>query len=148
MTINISGFGLQIGLVASVTFPAAIILTQFSDDGDALDIQNLDIADTAMGLNGDLLIWNKANPIKATINIVADSDDDQFLDILLTANRVAKGKNSARDIITLTANYPSGKIITLTNGTLTTGIPGISVASAGRFKTKPYAFAFENAIGT
>lgn len=146
--INIAGFGLQIGLVAIPTFTAGIILTQFADDGDALDIQNLQVTDTAMGLNGDLLVWNKANPIKVTINIVANSDDDDFLNILLTANRVAKGKNSSKDIITLTANYPSGKVITLINGAITGGMPGLSVASAGRLKTKPYTFDFENAIGT
>lgn len=144
---NISGFGLQINLIASVTFPVGLLLTQFSDDSDPFDFPSLQIADKAMGLNGDLIQWAKANPIIVTLNVIPQSFSDLNLAILLEANRVGKGKQGARDIITMTAIYPNGSPIILTNGVITDGLPGSAVASAGRLKSKSYSFAFENKTG-
>lgn len=143
---DISGSGLQLTLVASATFPAGIQITAFADDADGLDVPSLQIGDKAMGLNGDLVSWSKANPIAATVNIIPGSDDDVNLAILLEANRVGKGKASARDVVTLTAIWPDGTVETYTGGVITDGPPGNSVASAGRKKSKAYAFAFENKI--
>lgn len=144
---DISGFGLRLNLRASVTFPAGVTITQFADDGDPLDIPSQQVADKAMGLNGDLIVWSKANPILVTINVIANSDDDRNLSVLLNANRVGKGKRSARDVITFTGIYPDNRQVTLTQGKITDGMVSNSVASAGRLKTKAYAFAFENASG-
>lgn len=141
---DISGFGLRARLVASVTFPRGIDLTQFADDADPLDAPSQQIRDKAMGLNGDLLTWSKANPILATLNVVPNSDDDKNLAVLFEANRVGKGKQGARDVITLTLIYPDTSSVTLNSGAITDGMPTNSVASAGRLKTKAYAFAFEN----
>jgi hypothetical protein len=46
----------------------------------------------------------------------------------------------------MSAIYPSGNIIVLTNGAITDGIPASSVASAGRLKSKSYSFSFENKV--
>lgn len=140
---DVSGFGLRIRLTASVTFPAGITITQFADDADPFDIPSIQVADTAMGLNGDLVSWSTANPIVPTINVIPGTDDDRNLGILLEANRVGRGKNGSRDVITLTGIYPDGRTVTLSNGKITNGSPGNSVASAGRMKSKAYQFAFE-----
>jgi len=140
---DVSGFGLRIRLTASATFPAGITLSQFADDADPFDLPSIQVRDTAMGLNGDLIAWSKANPIKPTINIIPASDDDRNLAVLLEANRTGKGKFGARDTITMTATYPDGRTITLSQGVITDGMPGQSVASAGRLKSKAYVFAFE-----
>lgn len=145
---DISGFGLRVQLEASFTFPAGYTLTEFADDGDSLDIPAIAIADKAMGLNGDLLVWSKGTPIGVTINIIPSGDDDKALAILLEANRVGRGKTSARDIITLNVMYPDGSFVIFDNGKILEGMPGIAIASAGRMKTKPYQFAFENRAGT
>lgn len=143
---NISGFGLTVNLLASNTFPVGLILTEWADDSDPFDLPSLQIADTAMGLNGDLIGWSKPNPIKLTLNVIPQSFSDLNLAILLEANRTGRGKTGARDIITLTAIYPNGSPIILTNGFITDGIPGSPVASAGRLKSKSYQFAFENKV--
>lgn len=145
--INISGFGTEIQLTASNTFPAGFNISQFADDADPLDVPSVQIADTAMGLNGDLLAWSKANSIKITINVIPGSDDDKNLSILLDANRVARGKLSAKDTITLTIIYPDGSHGTLGDGVITDGMPVNSIQSAGRKKTKAYMFAFESVSG-
>lgn len=143
---DISGFGLKVQIVASVTFPAGITITQFADDSDPFDVPAQDIADKAMGLNGDLITWSKANPIMATLNVIPESEDDINLSILAEANRAAKGKNSARDVITMTVMFPNGKVWTASPGAVMNFSPGDSVASASRLKSKPYAFAFENKV--
>lgn len=148
MANDISGFGLQIRLLADKTFPAGVSITQFADDGDPFDLPSQQIADKAMGLNGDLLTWSKANPINITISVVPGSEDDINLGILFEANRVGKGKTSARDSITLTAIYPDESTITLTEGKITDGMPGNGIVSAGRMKTKAYQFSFENKVVT
>lgn len=144
---DISGYGLRINIVASNTFPASFSVTQFADDVDPFDLPSLQIADSAMGLNGDLISWSKANPIKISLSVVPNTPDDTNLSILFEANRVGKGKVGAKDIIIMTGIYPDGKFITLTNGIITDGLPGNGVASAGRLKTKTYNFSFENKIG-
>lgn len=143
MSNDVSGFGVRVRLVASVTFPAGITLSQFADDADPFDLPSIQVADKAMGVNGDLVTWSKANPILATLNLIPNSEDDRNMAVLLEANRVGRGKFSARDVITLTGIYPDGRSVTLSNGAITDGMPGQSIASAGRFKSKSYAFAFE-----
>jgi len=141
---DISAFGIRVQLVASVTFPAGITLTQFADDGDSLDVPQQQIADKAMGVNGDLIVWSKANPLNVTINIIPGSEDDLNMSVLLEANRVARGKRGARDTITLTAIYPDETTQTWSLGRITDGIPGKALAASGRMKTKPYMLTFEN----
>lgn len=146
MSHNISGFGLVLSLTASNTFPSGFTVTQFADDGDPFDSPSIQVADKAMGLNGDLVTWTKANPINVTLNIIPDSEDDQNLAVLFEANRAAKGKIPARDEITITGVYPDDKTVTLSGGFITDGMPLNSVASAGRLKSKPYAFTFESVV--
>lgn len=144
---NISGFGLNVSIIASNTFPVGLLLNQFSDDSDAMDIENLQISDKSMGLNGDLITWSKANPIIVSLSVIPGSFTDINLGILLEANRVGQGKIGARDIINMTAVYPNEIPIIFTNGVITDGIPGIPIASSGRFKTRTYKFSFENKVG-
>ena len=141
---NIAGFGISVTLVAISTFPNGIQLTEFADDADPFDIPSQQLTETAMTLNGDLLGWSTANPIVVTLNMIPQSEDDINLAILAEANRVGKGKSSARDVITLTGLYPDGTGIILSSGFITDAMVGNSIASAGRFKSKPYNFSFEN----
>ena len=144
MTEIVSGYGLLVQVVASITFPAGFSVTQFADDVDPFDLPSMQTADKAMGLNGDLIGWSKATPILLTLGVIPGSADDINLGILFNNNRVGRGKLSVRDIITLTGIYPDGKQTTLANGIITDGMIANSVSSAGRQKSKPYIFAFEN----
>ncbi len=141
---DISGFQSSVTIIASNTFPFGIIITSFADDVDPIDFPEMQIGDSAMGLNGDLLTWSKANPIKTTLAVIPNSPADDLLSILFEANRVGYGKVGARDIITLSAIYPNGEILTFKNGIITDGMPALSVASSSRLKTKTYSFSFEN----
>lgn len=143
---DISGFGTRVTIRASTTFPVGFTVTEFADDADGIDNPSLQIADKAMGLNGDLLTWSRANPLNLTLNIIPGSDADRNLSILLEANRVGKGKSSARDVITLTYTLPDGSGLIYSRGAITDGMPGRSPASSGRLKTMQYQFSFENKV--
>ncbi len=144
---DITGFGSVVNIIASSTFPVGLPITQFSDDTDAIDFPSIRISDTAMGVNGELIKWSKANKLPVTISVIPGSIDDYNLEILANNNRVAKGKSNARDIITLTVAYPDNSTVTFTNGVITDAMFGKSFSSEGRLKTKVYVFEFENKIG-
>ncbi len=144
---DVSGYGLQVNITASNTFPAGFTVTQWADDADPLDMAAIKLADTAMGLNGDLVSWSKAVPVPMVLNVIPGSEDDINLNILADANRVARGKFSARDEIFATIVYPDGGIVTLNSGKITDAPPGRSVGSSGKIKTKTYTFAFESKTG-
>lgn len=141
---DISGFGARVQVVASQTFPAGISITQFADDADPFDIPSMQIRDKAMGLNGDLVSWSKANPIPVTLNVIPGSEDDYNLGVLFESNRVGKGKFGARDVVTIIVIYPDGAVAAFTQGTITDGQPANSAQSSGRLKSKAYSFCFEN----
>jgi hypothetical protein len=141
---EIGGFGLSVLLRASTTFPAGLTLEQFADDADPFDFPDIDIAEVAMGLNGDMVSWSKAKPLLVNLALIPESNDDNNLSVLLAANRVGKSKQSARDTITLIGGYPSGAIVTLGTGKLLSGSISNSVNSAGRMKSKVYKLAFQN----
>ena len=141
---DISVFGIRVQVIASQTFPAGISITQFADDADPFDAPSMQIRDKAMGVNGDLISWSKANPIPVTLNVVPNSEDDKNLSVLFEANRVGKGKQGARDVISITAVYPDGRTASFSQGVITDGQPANSAQSSGRMKSKAYAFAFEN----
>lgn len=140
---DVSGFGLQLRIIASNTFPAGFPFTEFADDVDPFDLPELQIADSAMGLNGDLVVWSLANPVNITIGAIPKTEGEKNLAVLLEANRPARGKRPARDEITIVAMYPDGSSLTVSKGKLLSGLPGNPVASAGRYKSKPYGFTFE-----
>jgi hypothetical protein len=144
---NISGFGTQVTLIASNTFPAGIVISQFSDDVDALDLPGIRIADIAMGVNGDLIKWSRAVPLPVSIGVIPGSEDDINLQILAEANRVGQGKLSAQDVLTLTVTYPDGTATTLSQGSMTDAPFGKSIAGTGREKSKTYSMSFQNRVG-
>lgn len=147
MVEHVAGFGSEVRVIASFTFPTGFTVTQFADDADPFDVPSIQLADKAMGLNGDLVVWGKASPIVVTINVIPETDDDVNLGILAEANRVGRGKPSVRDMITLVKAGPDGKMISLINGIMTDAAPASSIASSGRLKSKTYTFAFENKLG-
>jgi hypothetical protein len=145
---NISGFGLVARITASNTFPNGFTVTEFADDADPLDSPDLEVADSAFGLNGDMVVWTRPIGIEITTNVIPTSEGDQNLAVLVDANRIGKGKQSARDVIGIVFTYPSGMIVNMSPGIIITGSIVPQIASAGRFKTRAYRFRFQNITKT
>ena len=145
---NISGFGLSAQITASVTFPNGFTTTEFADDADPLDSPDLEVADSAFGLNGDMVVWSRPVGIEMTMNMIPFSIGDQNLAALVEANRVAKNKFGARDTIGIVWTYPNGMILNASPGILITGSVVPQVATVGRVKTRLYRFRFESVSKT
>lgn len=146
--INISAFGLKARITASVTFPNGFGINAFADDADPLDNPDFTAADTNVALNGDLIVWSRASGIETSINVIPTSEDDVNLNILLDANRVGKGKTSARDVVGMVVSYPSGLAVSYSKGTIISGSLNPSIANTGRIKTRRYSFRFESVSST
>jgi len=142
MAQDISVFGLTGNLTASKTFPNGMSISEFADDADPLDSPDLEIADMSMGPNGDTITWSRPQLIEIVVNVIPQSQDDLNLTALADANRVAKGKSSARDEITIVWTYPNGMKVTASDGKMVTGPVVQSGSSNGRAKTKRFAFRF------
>lgn len=140
---DISGYGLRVTLRASVTFPAGLTISQFADDADPIDNPAADLAEGAMGLNGDLVTWASPQPLTLTLNVLPGMDDDRNLSVLAQRNVVGRGQRPARDTITAVILYPDGRQVTLARGALTNATLAPGVSSAGRVKTRAYTFMFE-----
>lgn len=143
---NVSATGIKMRLVASLTFPAGFDITQFADDGDPLNSENLTIAETAAALNGDLVAWGKPNVIPLTVAVLPDTDEDRNLSILWNVNRIGKNKVAVQDVITIVVTYPNGDQKILSSGVMISGPALNSGSSEGRLKTKEYEFSFESII--
>ncbi|AUX72747.1 phage tail fiber protein [Erwinia pyrifoliae] len=141
---DVSATGLSLLVQASQTFPAGILVTAFADDADPFDLPAVDIAQTGMDINGNLVSWSTPTPQTVTINVLPGSEEDQNLAILLEANTAKRGRRHAGDIITLVASYGDGATTTARNGKITNGSRGNSAASGGRLKSKAYTFVFQD----
>ncbi|MDE9446794.1 hypothetical protein KKJ04_14570 [Xenorhabdus bovienii] len=141
---DVSATGLSLVIQATKTFPSGIQITQFADDADPLDLPAVDIAQTGMDINGNLTVWSTPTPQTVTMNVLAGSEEDENLSILLEANTAKRGRRPAGDVITLVASYGDGSTTTARNGKITNGSRGNSAASAGRLKSKQYTFVFQD----
>ncbi|CDH07550.1 hypothetical protein KKJ22_16020 [Xenorhabdus bovienii] len=141
---DVSATGLSLVIQATKTFPSGIQITQFADDADPLDLPAVDIAQTGMDINGNLTVWSTPTPQTVTMNVLAGSEEDENLSILLEANTAKRGRRHAGDVITLVASYGDGSTTTARNGKITNGSRGNSAASAGRLKSKQYTFVFQD----
>lgn len=144
MTIDVSGFGISVRIIASRSFPSGFDVTAFADDADPADMASVQVRDKAMGVNGDLIVWSKANPLPLTLNVIPGTAESDNLDILAATNRAAKGRRAVLDQITAVVSYPDGTQTRFLRGAITDAILGKPVASSGRIKTKQYQFAFED----
>ena len=144
---DVSGFGSQINLVASETFPQGIPITTFASDTDPFDAESIEIAGHQMGLNGDLIVYAQAKGLPFRIAVIPGSTSDVNLQILADANRVGPGKPSVGDVIQLTVLLPDGAGTQYYNGRLLTAPFGKSVAGSGQIKTRSYSFIFESKSG-
>ena len=146
MSARVTGTGTKITIIAIPTFPAGVTISQFPDDQDPVSFGNQDIAEVAMGVNGDMIVWDRPSVINITLSVIPGTEDDKNLGILFDMNRVAKNKVSAQDKITMTVTSPGSDPKTYTGGAIIGGPAGDTVNGNTRRQTKQYFFAFENKI--
>lgn len=144
MPIDVSATGVSLRIIASRTFPQGFTVTQFADDSDPIDIPDVTVSANTMNVNGDLVSASAPAPILMNVAVLPNTEDDQNLNQLINANRAARGRRHAQDVITAVVTWPNGATDSYTGGKIQVGNPGRSAASAGRMKSKTYGFAFED----
>lgn len=141
---DVSGQGLSVTVKASKTFPGGFQITEFADDTDPLDLPAVAVAETSMDVNGNLVTASSPQPQVVSVAVLPGSEADKNLQVLLQANRAAKGRLPTRDVITLVVGYGDGSSTTCREGRIINGPAGKGVASAGRMKSQTYQFAFQD----
>jgi hypothetical protein len=149
MSVDQSGAGTIVTLYFSKTFPVTgIAWTAAPDDVDPFDFPSMQIADGAMGGNGDLITWAKANPLKWSISVIPNSFEGLALNVVFQNNRVGRGKTNVNDSVKAVIVYPNLRTAVLSDGRLTDGTPGLSWQQSGRIGTMTYSFIFEKFAST
>lgn len=143
---EISVLGTKAYLTADKTFPAGFEITKFPADSDGIDIQEIQMGNAEMGVNGDMITWRTAVPNPLVLTVIPGSTEDQNLQILLDRNRAAKGRMYEQDNITLVITLNDGTTHTFSNGIITSGELGYSITSQGKIRTKRYGFMFEQFV--
>ena len=84
---EISVLGTKAWLTADKTFPAGFEISKFPADSDGIDIQEIQMGNAEMGVNGDMITWRTAVPNPLVLTVIPGSDEDKNLQILLLQQR-------------------------------------------------------------
>lgn len=144
--INIGGAGSKVTIISVPTFPQGFTVTEFATDTDPLVVDDIEINNTEVGVNGDVVSWKKAGLLNLELSVIPNSESDKNLKILLNSNRLAKNKVALDDDITMIIVEADGTTTTYTGGKMLSGTPSNSISSDAKLRTKTYRFTFSNVI--
>lgn len=142
---NISTFGTSCTVISTVTFPAGFSIKEdFPDDVEPVLVGNQTVRSVKMLMDGSLYSYIVAKHIPVDISVVAGSDSDINLRIVLDSSKIKQKLLPISDWVTLAVSYPDGEVATFIKGTILEGPPARSPGMGGRMKTNTYKFAFED----
>lgn len=155
--IDVSMAGASIILKSKNGLVVSNPITEFADDGNPVDIPNLEVAGGNMNLNGLLVTWTKPNPVQISFTLIPGSDSERALHKFLAAVHVGgKGSTVGEAFIeSLVYKYPTpnsqrsttGKntnTITFSNGRLLSGPPAVGTNNEGKASSTTWTFMFES----
>lgn len=145
-TKDIGALGSSVTIIAVPTFPQGIVVRDFASDTDPWVVDDVEVTNTEVGVNGDVVSWHKATTLSAQLSVIPNGESDKNLQILVNANRGAKNKVATNDDITVIVASPDGTLETYTGGVITAGKIGKSFGSDGKIRTGTYSFVFANKI--
>jgi len=160
--VDVSGVNPVVSLTLPPLYPT-LMLTNLADEGNPVDIQDIEVTGHSVSVNGRLVTWNKPSAHIATIGVLAGTHDDIALTTALEAhNACGNGKadsltqpyfpDSVVLVISMGFHSVGGTqtaipdVTTLSGGKLVSGQPGPSVDAEGKKQTKTFTFVFENCI--
>ena len=146
MAKDIGALGSSVTIIAVPTFPQGIVVKDFATDTDPLVVDDVEVTNTEVGVNGDVVSWHRATTIPVTLSVIPNGESDRNLQILVNANRGAKNKVATNDDITMIVASPDGTMETYTGGVIVSGKIGKSIGSDGKVRTGTYSFVFANKI--
>ena len=128
---------------------SGLIITQFMDDANPIDIQDVEVSTVGVNCNGSMIRNAKPNLIMISVTVIPNSRDDVELRKMWKQFRVqGSGNKDWSNSVSLTVNLGTQdaktamKAYSYTNGTMVSG-PGGPVANAeGKMQGRTYTFAF------
>lgn len=146
MSVDISAMGIKATLIADKSYPLGITMTEFADDGDSLNVGDMNIMSYAMGVNGTMVVWRTAQPCPIDVNLIPGTEECRAMENLFKLNMTQKNKVSVADVLTLMIEHPDGKVDMLTKGYIVGGKPVQDYSSNGRAKSRQFRMVFENNV--
>ena len=143
---DVSGTGTTLTIASSITYPMGITISRWADDSDPFDVQESQLAEYGMGLNGDLVINRKPTGTELVVAVIPGTEEEIALSAIAEAARISKDKISYHEIITATINYPDGTSRVFKNGTIIAAPMATGISNNGRKKTKLFRFVFEGIV--
>lgn len=143
---DISGAGLKVTIISPITFPAGFTVTEWATDADPLTIEDLEVSNSEVGVNGDFVSWHRAAVKRLEMNVIPNTESDKNLKILTQANMVEKNKLAIADEITAIVSYPDGTTSTFSGGVIAAGKIANSVTNDGKIRSGNYKFQFAKVV--
>jgi hypothetical protein len=140
--IDISAFGTGITIVSTASFPVGFEVTSFSDDEDPLTVEQCEVSGFEKLYDGSIFLFDKTSPVLLSIGVMANSDDDINMKILLQARKSTPSILPLPDTTTMIITYPDGGRVVLSNGQMISGPLADSLTASGRKKGNVYHFVF------
>jgi hypothetical protein len=143
---EVSANGIKVMLFASITYPTGIEIASFNPGDDPFSADNVSIAETEMGVNGNMIVYRTPYAYNLTMNITPMTEVDQIMENIANADRIAFGKASAKNVLMLSVIYPQGRVLTYIDGALTSVPGGFTAGGNGRMGGRSYTMAFRNVV--
>jgi len=141
---DISANGAVVTLQAFPTFGnKPIPLTAWATDTDPFDIPELEILQSEMNINGEMVSWATPKPISVNLALIPGSPDAILMGFLLENNRVGFLKPSTKDVINITVTYPNEKPKVFRMGRISAGTPHPGSSANGKKKPVTFKFVFQ-----
>lgn len=130
-------------------------INEFTDEGNPIEIPDMDIADGNMNLNGVLVTWTKAQAAEFSFSLIPNSPSDRALSSFLARHAIGgKGAIPEAFISTLVLNIPANinqsatgskgfKSFVFSNGRMRRGSPGLGSNAEGKMSARTFNFIFE-----
>ncbi len=144
---NVSGFGTQVTVVATQSFPVGFTVAKFADDKDPLKVEEIEPTGVELLIDGSLFTFDKGAIIKVAVSVIAGSDDDINLKILLQARKSSPSIIPLPDVTSMVITYGNGGNVAFSSGSIISGPLADSINQSGRMNGNTYTFAFGSFSG-
>lgn len=126
-------------------------ISDFADDQSPFEVEPIDVGGSGMNICGDLVYWQKSNPVQLKISVIPESVSDGLLYKAFNEHKVRHNEVANLDdrgyTIQITQRQGSRSMIARTYvGAFPMNMPFISVSNDGRHTGKTYTFVCEDNV--
>lgn len=139
---------LDVSFAGSTVFIAGRQITQYMDDQNPIDVQNLEVTKVGYNCNGKMIRTAQAGGVMISVTVIPSSSDDAFFHNLLMQYHLQDGKNNAQrweTSLTASITLQGNRDKTTWNfsgGTMVSGPGGPTSSADGKLAGRTYTFAF------